>query len=185
MARIAGRTSLHGQFLELKGKLYRIGPLSNEPTAPGYGGYRVQVARFVREELRDRMDFARAIVYPGCTTPPQLVVREGRISDFPVSGTGWFVICRPDKGLEVCKYDENDPRQYNLEIRYGAGCYQFWEAHTTLTLFEICYDPIYQPGDLKNLNMETDEMPDEFRKAFLHLSGQFWRANFSGKKSTN
>ncbi len=166
MVGIIGRTNLDGKFLELEGQLYEIDPLVDETTEPGYG-YRVQTARFVGER-RDRMDVAKATVYPNSTTPPQFVKRTGRISDYPMRGEGEFVIWRPGIGLERIPYNGRDSSQYNLRIDYAAGCYQFWRAgNGQLTFIEIC-EPPYQEGDLKNLKI-TDDMPEEFRQEHRSL----------------
>ncbi len=167
MVDMSHRTSLSGNILRLEGKLYTVEPLDDEPTEIGYG-YRVETFQF-NGRLQEKMDAAKATVFPNSTTPPQCVEREGLIIDYPLRGSGILVCHRPNGELEEIPYDKRNRGQRNMKVVYGKGCYVIWRAYEPgLEFIEICIPP-YKLGDLTNLNIDSDNVPEKFRKACLSL----------------
>lgn len=163
------RTRRQGDILEVGNTLHQLKSNGSEQTEPGYI-YQVEIFSIVGE-LGEVLDAAHAKVAPGCFTPPQLVVADTTILDFPIAGQGTFVCLRPNGDIEACCYDSNNPEHDNFTQIYGKGCYIFWKStgDTPLEFIELC-NPVYTEGTLKNLDMNDTSVPSKFRKAFEAIS---------------
>lgn len=148
-------------YLELNGQRYKITSQGEEPTEPGYG-FKVETFKFEDDPTRD---LALATIEPGAYTPPQLVLRKGLITDIPFFGNGRFHYYKAD-GSEFIHtaigFDEVNSEEKDFSLTYGRGSYIWWRAgNKGLQLLEICKPP-FKEGDLKNLNLETDNIPAPF-----------------------
>lgn len=159
-------TILANNILKIDGQFYKVKSLGPEPTEPGYG-YSIEPFEF-EGQLKEQKDAAKAKIFPNSNTPPQYVEREGKITDYPLKGKGMLLCMRPEGKIEKINYDENK-NEKNLKIEYGKGCYICWAAgEEGLEFIEIC-EPPYKPGDLKNLDIDSEDIPEEFRKAYKSL----------------
>lgn len=160
-----------GGYLRLKGRVYAmLGDLELEPEDSKHG-VRISSCPLMDEDGReDRVDLAMAIVESNRTTPPQLVLREGQIADYPIKGSGRFLCLEPNGNLWMIPFNENDPNQRNFRVVYSKGIYQCWVAGPEgLGFLELCTPP-YQEGDLKNLNFELDDIPELFKDTYSLLT---------------
>lgn len=163
----AGRTNLfhasNNSLLELEGRLYQV---KSNGIEPPYEGYTVSVETY-QFKGDDTKDAAQATVLPNTATPPQLVLREGSIIDYPFEGSGKFFCLSPDGDLQTFIYDDSYPLLSSLKITYNKGHYQFWQAgERGLKFMEICIPP-YQVGDLINLDIHSPDVPEVFRKIYI------------------
>lgn len=138
---------------------------SKEPTDSNYG-FQVEAYQ-LDDETRDG---ALATVLPNSFTPPQKVLRDGTVTDYPFKGSGKLLILSDENRLSEIYFDENDPEHSNFKIIYEKGSYICWKAgEEGLEFMEVCSPP-YKEGDLQNLNMEKDDVPVAFKEAFKMLT---------------
>lgn len=137
---------------------------SKEPTDPAFG-FQVEAYQ-LDDETRDG---ALAEVLPNSFTPPQKVLRDGTITDFPFKGSGKLLILSDEGRLSEIYFNEKDPENSNFKITYSKGSYICWKAgEEGLEFMEVC-EPPYKQGDLQNLDMEKDDVPETFKDAFKTL----------------
>lgn len=160
------RMSESGDQLVLDGKGYRISFEIREPSEPGYG-YTVDTYKFRDDDSRD---LAKATVAPHSTTPPQVVLTDGLIADYPIKGRGIFICFTPMGVLEIINFNSAEPSQRNFKVTYSRGFYQCWKAGAEgLEFLEVCSPP-YKTGDFKNLDFKNDYVPRNFKTVYQALA---------------
>ncbi|MBI2103892.1 hypothetical protein HYT59_02715 [Candidatus Woesebacteria bacterium] len=165
-----GRTSITKRWLEVGGTLHQITHLGPEPTATGYD-YQVETFK-IKGELGDVLDAALVTIGPAGWTPPQRVDREGLILDFPMKGDGYFVCMYPHGTLWIKNFNDRNSDQNNRAFFYRKGCFIFWKAGPRgLTFVEVCSPP-YKLGDLKNLDINSSEVPIKFKGIYKKMVDQ-------------
>lgn len=150
----------------LDGVSHPVELIGDEPTEQGFG-YAVKTYRFKEDETKD---VAEIIIHSNAYIPPELIQR-GPITDYPIRGSGTFIILWPDGRLEKMEFDEKNPNQGNPKITYSDGSYIAWRAGAEgLGIIEVCSPPVKNPEvEFKVLDIESSEMPEEFRAAYKDL----------------
>ncbi|MDO8618720.1 MAG: hypothetical protein Q7R49_02110 [Candidatus Daviesbacteria bacterium] len=157
-------TVFREEYLDLDGQTYQIKSTGFEPTDPKYG-FSVENFRFIGDNSRD---LAKATVFPRRCTPPQLVERAGDVIDIPFRGSGRFIYLVPgETNAREIKFHAVSVALRNFKVTYRRGLYQCWIAGANgLEFAEIC-EPSYEKGDMTNLDLEKDSVPEAFKIAVM------------------
>lgn len=142
-----------------------------EKTNPNYG-YKVLTREYQQATLTDyptliREDFAHAIFEKGGSCPPQFVEKIGLLADYPFKGRGRFLY--QVEGVDrahIVEFDASDPNKSRLKLEYSHGLYICWYCVEGLELIEVC-NPKYRDGDLRDLDLTSDEVPSQFKNLCL------------------
>ncbi len=134
---------------------------TKEPTNPKYG-FEVFSRKFIQPEYQNA-DFALAKIEAGSSCPPQLVLREGEIIDYPISGNAILISVEPGSRQTVFTEFNSEVRGMSrFKLQYGKGTYICWKAISDFELVEICQNPPYKEGDLMDLDLCSFGVPKSF-----------------------
>ncbi|SRR5258708_5867475 len=156
--------------LQIKDKVLPLEYLGDEPSEPGYD-YRVEPYG-ITGELGKTIDAAKITIGPDGWTPPQRIMKNkrGRILDFPVEGDGIIILLEPDSdSVQQIPFDSSKSNVKNPVAISYEGCFICLKAGSHgMKVVEI-QTPPFKSGDGKALDIDSDEVPEIFKQAYLKL----------------
>lgn len=161
------RVELQGiDILNIGNSTYFVSPVGRESDQ---GEHTVQVPQYIADGLKVDSaivdgktisaeevdcDFAHATIFPGQSSPIQLVNREG-VTDYPIHGDIVILIAHADGSLDEHVFHEDDVQSFGVRGSYHTGDVICCVATSQrgAEFVEQC-QPAYQPGDFTELQSD-------------------------------